>query len=53
MNQEPYPKEVKKTDLPWLVEKAKKAKRKGNWALLGLGIFYGLIAYLSRLIFLN
>ncbi len=46
MNQEPYPKEVKKTDLPMLVEKAKIAKRKGDLSSIGLYISYFIIAYL-------
>ena len=46
MGQDPYPKEVKKTDLPFLVEKAKEAKSKGNKALIRLFVLYGVIAYL-------
>lgn len=41
-----YPKQVKKTDYTLLVDKAKKAKRKGDLALIGLYITYSLIAYL-------
>jgi hypothetical protein len=45
MSQEPYPKQIKKTDIPLLVEKAKRARRKGNIASIGLFFSYGLIGF--------
>ena len=46
MSQEPLPKDVKKTDLPSLVAKAKEATSKGNRAFLIMYVLYGFIAWL-------
>jgi len=47
MAQEEYPKEITKENLPQLVKRAKKIKRKGNIVLFVTSLIYGAVSWLA------